>query len=1650
MKMKHNKFFLAVLMALLMLAACARKKKSDDFQTFGGVSYNAAPKTLATSLGLNIAVQPIDIDFDGKSDGLYVCRTGGIKKFTISNAGSGYTDSPTVTVAGTCTTNPTARAVVANGRVERIIILTQGVGCSNNNFSVTLTGGGPGAGGAGAQVTGASGGKVTRITVTNKGAGYSAPDIAISGGGGTGATAGVTISGGQITAVDLLNTGDQKYTTAPTISVTGGGGTGAVIDVIPDLVVPANSDLIPSELDANGNCSVTYDPTNVDKDKRYIPQMLFTWPITPTIGLDTNGDGNADYFLLNNSDGTSQVMTNSDGSGAVAKLIVKNPAIDETNDWLYRNLNYGQVIGFDILNNNTISNNILGKIALDREDAGYVNAADPTPIISPIRDGEFYAAPLDVNILCSDKVACNAITYSLSNGAPPVPPDFSNTNLDLTGLDTTGTKHTIKPGDSATIAFQSLPYGNYKLSYIVRDAAGRTSAVQTKTFTIGKKPDVTILGVTNRYVSTSASTQASFQWTADTGSLTKKFRYMVVVNGSCYGFTRADYFRALGSPQIANVVDSSWDPRGATPPGQAAISSGTPITTTILANDPGMVLNDATDKGLNYITICAITCEPSVMPGTCNDTSGNELSVWGDAYETVIRDDTAPTISVSPLSGIFDKPLRITLTGSTTVGSAPTNGTLAPVEICYTWGSDGSGNPQPNVPAADPSFPCTTSGGQVAVAGSETSFNLGCSGRASVNDLSLDPNSCPFTAGIYYLKYIARDAAGNLTAIVPQAYAVNVVPQVTTNTPPAKHVWQNANSWGNSATNSVGTRTSTTWTWQTDFPGTYEIRYGATISGTGTPGDPFVCTGGTASTHASGTGTVLALTPVVVTLLASDMVIGTNDVKVCFTPSGGGSVATGTQSIWRVEPLNINTTYNKVHFSVGSPVTLSLADIFTDVSSVYTITFTCPAGSFGVDANNGCQQPVAAGTTIRAQGTGSVEVNTLYNIPVTPAGRVTTIAYDVSITVCDANTPSGSGCTTSAGPTFATNNYTANTPIKFFILKDATANQSIYVDASQVDDSGDGLSRATAKKYFRSAVALATPLGKAIYIKTGTYCENETAGAGCPSPAALGGTINLENGVSVYGGYDSNWYRPNVDNNRATINTGRQNTTALTTQANTGSNTILRIDDGVCGVSPLLLPGRFLRWMGDDQDREIMSCNGAPGGYDEITVSPALPSAGSNVGGISVHVGHSIGVYVRNVTTATSIEGLIIDTRRATPPATTGLHTIGLMARGGNNTLTLYKNSITARGGGAGAGPRPGGIYGVYASGGTLSLTMTTNTITAESGWPGSSGGAGGATGANALPNAQNGGAGVDTGCLSSCGTVAGGTGGNGATGGIPGFNNGGRGGDGGNSKGTNGSDGLQGGNTGGAGGPHGNDGGTPFGCSQPSGTNGSGGSSAGSAGPNGNNGNPPLAYNFGEITAGFLAAYKGDNGLDGPHGRGGGGGGGGAGSDACEEASAGGGGGGGGGGAGGTGGEGGWFGGASVGVFAYSIQSITMSGNTVIRGTGGNAGTGKAGGSGGSGSGGAGGGPEGDGDAGNGGGGGTGSAGADGGNGTGGNGGQSFGIVVNPNVASCPAVNSHLGGGVGTGTNNGINRQCAVFGSVAPMGAGLVNCPANCGGSGP
>ena len=75
-------------------------------------------------------------------------------------------------------------------------------------------------------------GDISAVNVTRGGTGYTtAPTVAITGGGGTGATATATVSAGVITGVTITNPG-SGYTGTPTVAFTGAGTGGAATAVV--------------------------------------------------------------------------------------------------------------------------------------------------------------------------------------------------------------------------------------------------------------------------------------------------------------------------------------------------------------------------------------------------------------------------------------------------------------------------------------------------------------------------------------------------------------------------------------------------------------------------------------------------------------------------------------------------------------------------------------------------------------------------------------------------------------------------------------------------------------------------------------------------------------------------------------------------------------------------------------------------------------------------------------------------------------------------------------------------------------------------------------------------------------------------------------------------------------------------------------------------------------------------------------------------------------------------------------------------------------------------------------------------------------------------------------------------------------------------
>ena len=131
-----------------------------------------------------------------------------VSSIIVTEAGSGYTSSPTVTITGGGGSNATAVASLSTFKTGTVsvVVTNGGSGYTNAaNTVVTISGGG-GSNAAGTAIL--SGGQVTRVIMTNAGTGYSNASnltVTISGGGGSNAAAKGFIASSQVVGVQTFS-----------------------------------------------------------------------------------------------------------------------------------------------------------------------------------------------------------------------------------------------------------------------------------------------------------------------------------------------------------------------------------------------------------------------------------------------------------------------------------------------------------------------------------------------------------------------------------------------------------------------------------------------------------------------------------------------------------------------------------------------------------------------------------------------------------------------------------------------------------------------------------------------------------------------------------------------------------------------------------------------------------------------------------------------------------------------------------------------------------------------------------------------------------------------------------------------------------------------------------------------------------------------------------------------------------------------------------------------------------------------------------------------------------------------------------------------------------------------------------------------------
>lgn len=150
----------------------------------------------------------------------------GISTFTITNPGSAYTVSPTITYNQTPTSAPVTR--VGMGISNLNLQITGGTGYNTGITSFIITPvGGIGTGAVMQLGSVGVGGSITSVDIINVGSGYTVPPTVTITNTVSGVGAAVTIRTMVVTNVTVTSVGSGFGTSKPSIGFTGGGGAGA-------------------------------------------------------------------------------------------------------------------------------------------------------------------------------------------------------------------------------------------------------------------------------------------------------------------------------------------------------------------------------------------------------------------------------------------------------------------------------------------------------------------------------------------------------------------------------------------------------------------------------------------------------------------------------------------------------------------------------------------------------------------------------------------------------------------------------------------------------------------------------------------------------------------------------------------------------------------------------------------------------------------------------------------------------------------------------------------------------------------------------------------------------------------------------------------------------------------------------------------------------------------------------------------------------------------------------------------------------------------------------------------------------------------------------------------------------------------------------
>jgi hypothetical protein len=253
------------------------------------------------------------IDLATGSSGINISNGGTITGITRSGTGSGYSSAPTVTIATPTTAGGVQATAQASGYGSTAnVVVSGGTGYTLNDV-ITVSAAGTG---GTYTVTGVTGGVVTAVTTTGNGGTYTSiptNPVATTGGTGTGLT--LNLSNFYIVNFSILTAG-SGYVEQPTVTVSGGGGSGA------SAYVTVGSPTIIRSLGGLGNSAQSLSlHTSSGETLRLATgtsQATNGTPVANFFQIAPGSSGNGPAFSAIGTDTNIWALISSKGTGSVA------------------------------------------------------------------------------------------------------------------------------------------------------------------------------------------------------------------------------------------------------------------------------------------------------------------------------------------------------------------------------------------------------------------------------------------------------------------------------------------------------------------------------------------------------------------------------------------------------------------------------------------------------------------------------------------------------------------------------------------------------------------------------------------------------------------------------------------------------------------------------------------------------------------------------------------------------------------------------------------------------------------------------------------------------------------------------------------------------------------------------------------------------------------------------------------------------------------------------------------------------------------------------------------------------------------------------------------------------------------------------------